>query len=154
MFSIPILFQKAPQKLGINQCLLKYIHICLKPKFCFFIWHFYFCSFSQKETTAAKYRYPRHCPGRVLNYSSFCRVGGSRKVQFCFVFFFFSGHVCFSWKEMLQTFKPCYSRTKRDVRVNLFMDVELRLGVGRVSPVRQWFGSTVSCKSCCLMRWA
>lgn len=58
--------------------------------------------------------------------------GGSWEghIKFSFVFFF-SGHVCFGWKKMLQKFKPCYAWTKRDVRLNLLRDVELRLGVGR-----------------------
>lgn len=88
MLSIPILFSKSTTKAWNKPMFTKiYTHL-FQIFFCLFMWHFYLktCSFSQKA--AAKYRYPHHCPGLVLKYSSFCRVGGSRKVQFCFVLFF------------------------------------------------------------------
>lgn len=55
---------------------------------------------------------------------------------------------------MLQKFKPCYSRTKRDVRLNLFRDIELQLSVGRgeACAAVAWFHCGATRAAASLMR--
>lgn len=106
-----------PQKLRINKCLLKHIHMCLKLFFSCDIFIYRSAAFYWKSSSATKNTNTKFTTVQVTFPSAGQLMGGSRKVQFCS---FFSGHACFSWKEMLQIFEACYPWTKRDVRLNLF----------------------------------